>query len=141
MNYTEKDILIAILNEIIPEDKARGLPGAGTLNTNRPDILSEKYKVKDLIRDIDETIKSKSMTSKNELKILINTQLKSLKKTSFRMYNSLIISVFEVYYSAPEILEIISVLSVPPYPEGKFIEESDLLIFEDVFIRGKIYKD
>ena len=72
---------------------------------------------------------------------MINTQLKSLKKTSFRMYNSLIISVFEVYYSAPEILEKISVLSVPPYPEGKFIEESDLLIFEDVFIRGKIYKD
>ena len=71
----------------------------------------------------------------------ISNALNVLKKNDLREYNSIIFLVFEFYYSNTQILENISKQPVPPFPKGKLIEESDLLIFEDVYLRGKIFRD
>lgn len=62
------------------------------------------------------------------------------KRKDFRLANSVIIECLKAYYTDPEVLRRISAGTVPPFPDGNFLEDDDWTILEAVYERGPIYR-
>lgn len=62
------------------------------------------------------------------------------KKKSKRHFNEIVFKVITYYYTNEKVLSVISSQSVPPFPKGNFVKEGDLLLFEDVFLKGNIWR-
>ena len=67
--------------------------------------------------------------------------MKTLKQKSNRKFNELAFIIMRHYYTNDIILEAIGVKSRPPFPEGNSIPEGDMLLFESVYEKGKIFRD
>lgn len=129
-------ILQAILDCIIPSSDEFGMKGAWELINGDVKDFDQKTPLNILVESF--VINN---NSKNSLKDQVSEYLNFEKKNNPRLYNEVIFYVFKLYYSNQKVLEKISIQPSPPFPKGSIIEESDLLIFGDVFLRGKIYKD
>lgn len=49
--------------------------------------------------------------------------------------------IFEVYYQSDRVLEAIGLGARAPFPEGYDVKEGDLTLLEEVYLRGRIYRD
>ncbi|MBC8486721.1 MAG: hypothetical protein H8D45_11855 [Bacteroidetes bacterium] len=141
IKFKKLNVIKAIFNEIIPEDGINGKIGAGTLIDNSSDILKKNNFLNNFVFDVFNQLKAKSISSNKSFELHIINALNNLKKNDLKGYNSIIFLVFELYYSNSQILENIGKQPVPPFPTGRLIEDSDLLLFEDVYLRGKIFRD
>jgi hypothetical protein len=131
-----KEILEVIFDYIIPKSTEFDMISAAELIndekesiTNNPDLvrITASYSTR--------IIKTKKL--KDQIIELFNLE----KRKNLRIYNSIILFVFKLYYSNQRVLEKIGEQSSPPFPSGNILEETDLLLFEDVYLRGKVYRD
>lgn len=133
------DLLKILFNEIIPPNQIKSLPGAGDLiddNQRHFDFCTE---LKELNDELFAEIGSNDLGIVDEVARYIVNSFHGLKSRNIKAYNSIIFYVFEVYYSNCEVLGNIGEQAVPPFPQGNSVEDSDLTIFEEVYLRGKIY--
>lgn len=130
-------LVSAILNVIIPGDNEKNMPGAGSF-----DEFNDKHLhvCPELFHFINEYFNEEEVNRPSINKEKITEALKKYKSAKNKYYMSLIIYVIEFYYSRQEVLKLIGKQSNPPFPSGNDISESDLSVFEQVFIRGDIYR-
>ena len=140
---SEISTLKELFDYVIPATLNNGMPGASFLfdfevNFSASDILLFK-KVLTQISDF-----SKTKYEKEYVKLsIIDKQiiLKTLKQKSNRSFNELAFGIMRHYYTNNTILEAIGVKSRPPFPDGNSILEGDMLLFEQVYEKGQIYRD
>ena len=131
-----KKIIEIIFDFIIPQSKEFDMISSAEL------IDDEK---KNILNNIDliQTVKSysKNVEKEENLEKQIIQLFQIEKRNNSRLYNEIILFVFKLYYSNQKVLKKIGKQSTPPFPNGNILEETDLLLFEDVYLRGKIYRD
>jgi hypothetical protein len=140
---SEISTLKEFFDYVIPATSNNGMPGASFLfdfevNFSASDILLFK-KVLTQISDF-----SKTKYENEYVKLgIIDKQiiLKTLKQRSTRNFNALAFGIMRHYYTNNTILEAIGVKSRPPFPDGNSILEGDMLLFEQVYEKGQIYRD
>lgn len=130
-----------IYNEIIPPDQSNGVPGAGDL-IKEINILSDLCEeLRTFLVKVVKTFEIYPDASYKKKKEIIISSLNLLRKENRRDYNAIVVTIIIFYYSNQEVLTRLGVQSVPPFPSGNTIDESDLTIFGDVFLGGKIYRE
>ena len=140
---SEISTLKELFDYVIPATLNNGMPGASFLfdfevNFSASDVLLFK-KVLTQISDF-----SKTKYENEYVKLgIIDKQiiLKTLKQRSTRNFNALAFGIMRHYYTNNTILEAIGVKSRPPFPDGNSILEGDMLLFEQVYEKGQIYRD
>ena len=134
-------ILKDIFHFIIPVDNNK-LPGADYLLEKDIDFLQE---------DITLFINISNQISKESLKLYAKNFLKLNKeerknlliefsKKNKKEFINLALRVVTYYYTDSYILGKIGIKSIPPFPDGNYVIEGDLIMFEDVYLRGSIYR-
>jgi len=142
LNKDELKILTALFNFVIPSCSEKKTPSAGIL-CEAENAFSDQDIVlfKEVVAQIDniaDTIKGKVFVelSKEEVILTIN----HLKKQSARDYNNFVFRIVNYYYTNNKVLEAIGIQSSPPFPDGNFVIEGDLLLFEKVYLKGEVYR-
>lgn len=136
-------ILRELFDYIIPARVDNVKPGASFLfdfdvKYSASDILMFK-KVLAQISDFSKTQYEKEYAKLGTIDKQII--LKTLKQKSNRSFNALVFGIMRHYYTNDIILEAIGVKSRPPFPDGNSILEGDMLLFEQVYEKGKIFRD
>ena len=143
LDKEQKKTLTTVLNLIIPaneDDKMTSANDVGFFS------YMENVNIESFIQELLNTIIDESHNnygqeffalSSDEQLQLINV----LKRKHLRLFNSLTNHVFQCYYQNDNVLEAIGVEAQPPFPNGYFVEEGDILLLESVYNRGKIYRD
>lgn len=118
-----------ILDIIIPECKDRSLPSASQIKFDKIVKLNDFYiKIFDSLIEFDNVENQKF-------------DYKKFKKNNFKLIYELSLEVLKFYYSNETVLKIISKNSVPPFPNGNQIEKGNIMLLEEVYNKGKIYKE
>lgn len=86
-----------------------------------------------------EQLTGDSLYKKNHT--VITDYIIKTKRKNFRLLNEISVLLCECYYSNIEALKNINLPINPPFPEGNIIQNIDLSILEDVYNRGKKYRD
>lgn len=135
--------LNALLYLIIPPSENGKMPSATDINFFtymysenliswiRPGLLSiteESHKVYG--REFSERSPSEQMQ-------LIHT----LRRKLFRFFSHLTTHVMMCYYQNDHVLVALGLEPRPPFPSGYLVEDGDLTLLEDVYKRGKLYRD
>ena len=143
LDKEQKKTLTTVLSLIIPANEDDKMPSANDVGffSYMENVNIESFIQEVLITIIDESHNNYgqeffTLSSDEQLKI-INV----LKRKHLRIFNSLIDHVFQCYYQNDNVLEAIGVDARPPFPNGYFVEEGDVLLLESVYYRGKIYRD
>jgi hypothetical protein len=143
LDKEQKKTLTTVLNLIIPANEDYKMPSANDVGFS---LYIENVNIKPFIQEvliaiIDEAHNNYGQAfftlSLDEQLQLINV----LKRKHLRLFNSLTNHVFQCYYQNDNVLEAIGVDARPPFPNGYFVEEGDVLLLESVYYRGKIYRD
>jgi len=142
LNKEYKIILTALFNFVIPPSSDKKMPGAGLLCN-----IDNAIKVQDFSLFEGAIIKlndnSRIMYSKEFSKLSSEEAfliIEDFKNKSKRNFNSLVFKIINYYYTSNLVLEAIGIKSQPPFPDGNYVIEGDLLIFEGVYLRGEIYR-
>ena len=142
LNYEESLIIKELFNFIIPPSSDKKLPGAAYLCD-----LDNHFSVQDfsLFRKTIEQISdyANSEYSKDFSKLNTSLQLSlldDLKKKSKRNFNEIAFRIINYYYTSECVLKAIGQQSHPPFPDGNYVEEGDLSLFEKVYLKGAIYR-
>ena len=117
-----------ILENIIPECKKRSLPSASKINFDKSVKINDFYK-----KFFNLLIK---YNEGNEI-----FSVEKFKKNNFKLIYDLSLEVLKFYYTNESVLKVISKNSLPPFPNGNQIDKGDLLLLEDVFNKGKVYRE
>ncbi len=139
----EVSVLKELFDYVIPTRSNNVMPGASFLFDfgailSASDILV----LKKVLSQISDFSVSKYGKEYVELSIIDKRIiLKTLKQKSSRNFNESAFIIMRHYYTNDIILEAIGVKSRPPFPEGNSILEGDMLLFESVYERGKIFRD
>jgi hypothetical protein len=67
--------------------------------------------------------------------------INACKLVDVRLFSIMVSHLFKAYYTAPSVLNKIGAGSVPPFPNGNFLEEDDWSILEPVYERGSIFRE
>ncbi len=138
----EQIIFREFLNFIIPPGTDGRMPGACCLIDQYELTYSVFFlKLSKEIKQIIETscsLYKKKFTGLNsaEISFIFN----DFKIKNSGMFNQLATEIIQYYYTNIEVLKAIGVLSIPPFPDGNLVEEVDLLLLEQVFLKGRIYR-
>lgn len=65
----------------------------------------------------------------------------SKRRKNYRQFAIFLNHILIDYYSHPTIVERITKKDEAPFPGGNFVKEGDIYLLEDVYLRGKIYRD
>jgi hypothetical protein len=142
-NDMEDKKLEIVFNFVIPPSSDNKMPGAGFL------CEKENYFTTQDITLFNNTINQLSLDAQlefdkeftqldfQELSLI----LKVFKKKNLRNFNNLIFRINTYYYSNDRVLKAIGIQSRPPFPDGNFVIEGDLLLFEEVYLRGNICRE
>lgn len=130
-NIKELSFFQEILDAIIPANRELGLPSLKEIGLEKKAFLDSFYI--ELFKEIKNFINCKESVP-NEFKPDF------FKKERFKYFHELTIRGINAYYTCEEVLTILHLASVPPFPDGNFIPEDDLLLLEPVFLRGNIYR-
>ncbi len=143
LNQDEIVILTELFDFVIPPGKEGQLPGAGFLC--KMDIL---FSSEDLsfFTEIVKQLSDDSNSIFGKEFVCLSTDecrdlLRRFQKKSLRSFNELAFKIINYYYTNDRILEAIGIKSRPPFPDGNYVEEGDLLLFEDVYLRGQVYRE
>jgi len=143
LNPKDKLLLKELFNFIIPPSLNNVMPGAGFLFDN-----NYCFKLSDVIFFNNVVIKlySEYINPNNEGISRCDSSdlvpvIQKYQKNHRRDFNDLVFKVINYYYTDQHILHLIGIKESPPFPEGNLVDESDMLIFEPVYLLGKIYRD
>ena len=128
----ETEKLVSILKWIIPSGDT-GMPELELILHNLDLADPNHIQFVERSKIICRKVEKNQIESENDIN--------RLKKAHFRDFSVFVNSVLILYYSQKEVLLKLEVGGVPPFPEGNFVKEGDIYLLEDVFLRGKIYKD
>jgi hypothetical protein len=131
-NSKEVSFFQEILDAIIPADANSGLPSLKEIGFEQTVFVDSFYA--ELFDEIKSFINSKEFIP-NECRPDI------FKKEKFKYFHELSLRGINAYYTNEEVLSILHLASVPPFPNGNFVPEGDLLLLEPVFLRGNIYRE
>jgi len=143
LDKEQNKTLKTVLNLIIPANEDYKMPSANDVGfySYMENINSESFIQEALITIIDEShnnySREFSSLSADEQFQLVNV----LKRKHNRLFINLTNHVFQCYYQNDNVLEAIGVEARPPFPNGYFVKEGELLLLESVYNRGKIYRD
>jgi len=137
------DILKQLFDYIIPESKSKKLPSASFLVVNElPFSQMDNSYFLDTINNLTafaEIIYKKKILNMTNAELY--NLIESFQKKHRRDFTLFAQKVMQYYYTNKTILDKLDIKRIPPFPHGNSIEETDLLIFGNVFLRGKIYRD
>jgi len=135
-------MLNLIINTILPGDSTLNLPPASEINF---DSYIKTYDKQELINEFLNLTSHLSLSKFScEFAKLSNIDrlrvLEACKSTNIRLFVDFITNLFRAYYTNFQVLNSIQSGSVPPFPEGNYLENDDWEILGPVFERGKIYR-
>jgi hypothetical protein len=131
-----------LFNYIIPKSKSHQKSGAAILLDSK-EIFSDHFLhlLGKVIVILELLIKNKSKKIFNQYtdqeKIEIIDKFKNL---NIRIFNELSLNIIIYYYTNKKVLLSIDVKSIPLFPNGNFVEEGDLYLLENVFIKESLYR-
>ena len=136
-------MLKLILDTILPGDDGLGLPAASSIVYGQsldgnvsPDI------VKDFI-GILQTISLKAFNRSFD-QLGYSERLKAIydcRIASIRIFTSFLTYVLKTYYSDQRVLTTILAGTIPPFPQGNMLENTNWDLLEPVYKRGIIYRE
>jgi hypothetical protein len=135
--YTKQQLILLnfLFNYIIPESKSLEIPGASILlhsiddfSIESKNLIIKSISIIELILVEKIKIKSINLTEKEIVEIIVD-----FKNKNVRVFNELIFTIIKYYYCNENVLKSIKIKSIPPYPDGNFIEEGNILLLENVF--------
>ena len=145
LNDCEKErkiIIYEFLNFLIPPGSDGKMPGACSLvdhfELTCSDFFLKLSKETKQISEASCSLYKKKFTELNSAEI--SSILSDFKIKNSVMFNQLATQILHYYYTNIEVLKAIGFLSIPPFPEGNFVEEGDLLLLEQVFLKGRIFR-
>ena len=131
-----------LLDAVIPGDLKIGLPSASIVyKKNKIANLNLISKNSLLIEAVENELKEKyGIKSEVMESEQICYVLNIIKNKNIRPFYQFMIQVYQMYYSDRDVLGLIGVGSIPPYPDGNPVLDNDWSILEPVYSRGVIYK-
>ena len=143
---TQRDLLIAVLNRIVPSEG--DFPGAGDLGVAEfiDDVVGKSATLKRMFLEglAEIEIDSDAKHSKQFIE-LSNDQkdsiLRKIEASSPKFFNALVQQVYRGYYSNSHVITLLGLEARPPQPLGYELEPFDISLLESVKARGQIYKD
>lgn len=127
---------------IIPRENDKALSGSDVEFYK----FMKKYKKLSLLENYKKNIEisykkqtGDSLYKKNHIEIA--NYIVKTKRKNYRLINEISVLLCECYYSNIEALKKINLPTNPPFPDGNIIQNIDLSILEDVYNRGKKYRD
>jgi hypothetical protein len=127
--------LDALLELIIPEDLVRGLPSGSQVGLTCVDGVIEITKIVSFNSHAKLELPFHELELKDRLEIL-----DTVKLTHRKEINKIAKSLVESYFIQPKVLRLIGIEVSPPFPCGNTLEDGDLSLLEDVYLRGRIYR-
>ena len=142
LNENQLNSLHFLFNYIIPESKSLAIPGAAIL-LDTEEIFSDQFK-----NLIDKSLFIIECLIKNKSEIILNSKddnisielIDEFKSKNIRIFNELSFIIISYYYTNTNVLKSIKVKSIPPFPDGNFVEEGDLYLLEKVFIKKEFFR-
>ncbi len=132
-----------LMDAIIPGDAELSMPSASELSlTIRGQNIFEQVTAKRFLRTLDGICQerfSEDFENLNGAQML--TVINACKTQDFRLFTAFVTDLLKLYYTSPEVLTLIGVGSVPPFPHGNQLEDDDWSILEQVYERGTIYRE
>lgn len=143
LNTSEIFVLKKLFDFIIPPSSERSMPGASFLCEKDNFFSNEDHSLyRKLINQLlylSLSMHEKKFSQLNNYEI--TTVIHKMRKELIKEFNKLAFLVLRYYYTNKKVLDLIGVGSIPPFPDGNIIPEGDLLLFEQVYIKGKIYRE
>jgi len=144
----EARTLNAVLDEIIPEDPARGMPGAGSLDL-APRIAESARSIEALIAaglsELDRRAREQGAGGFASLPPAARrSALEALGASEPGLAGFLpnvVFHTYQAYYQHPRVLEALGLEPRPPHPKGYATEPNDLRLLEAVRARGPLYRE
>jgi hypothetical protein len=144
--YLDKEqnkMLTTLLSLIIPANEDYKMPSANDVGFFS---YMENKNIESFIQEVLITIikESHNNYSQDFFTLTTDEQLQLvniLKRKHIRLFISLTNHVFQCYYQNDNVLEAIGVEARPPFPNGYFVKEGELLLLESVYNRGTIYRE
>ncbi len=137
--------LSSVLDEIIPPNGERGMPGAGALGLAenvRAAALGLAPVVDAGLAALDERARAGGADGFTALASSARVELiEQIAGDHPAFLPSLIFHTYQAYYQHPEVLEALGMEGRPPHPKGYEIEPNDLTLLENVRARRKLYRD
>lgn len=132
-----------IFNEILPGDAAMAMPPGSAIDFDhyieREGCGQVVEEFCDVLRQVcDEKFADDFFDLDPESRL---AALNRCKTRHYRHFISFITESFRCYYSDPQVLTRLSTGSVPPFPAGNTIEDSEWDSLAEVYQRGKIYRE
>ena len=120
-------MLKTLLDTLIPGDNQLNMPSASLIDFN---AYQTKYGINNLVIDLllEITKISEEQFSKNFMDLNGEQRIKVLNKLKLkdiRLFSNFLEHVFKAYYSDKRVLSLIGSGSLPPFPDGNFIDEDD----------------
>lgn len=141
----EKSILVALLDVIIPADKARGLPSAAELNFL--EYLEEfgadhVPKIKEELGELNKEALDKTSSLFFELEKDKQAKLCDLlRETKHRFARTILVQTLNCYYQDSRVLAAWGRKAGAQFPGGNEVPQGDLTLLDPVRKRGKIFRD
>ena len=138
---TEREVLLCLAGQMIPESAEYGVPGA-----DDPLIFSDI--LRSLERDhaqLQEALHVVNEVAGGDITSLEQDELEQ-KLAAFRAAYPVLAGVIEAavarcYYRDDRVMASIGMEARPPFPEGYEVEQGDWSLLDPVRARGKIYRD
>ncbi len=144
----EQRTLAAVLDEIIPPNADRKMPGAGAIGVARfiedttlrqsPEtlpIVQKGLAAADELAFSRKATPFAALSPKDRLDVL-----RELESTTPSFLSSLIFPTFLGYYQSPAVGIALGIGSDPPHPKGYSMEPFDLALLDSVRRRPKLYR-
>lgn len=137
-NSHQRKLLTAALDQIIPPDEERGLPGAGEVG------------IADFIEEILRTNPAQQLAVVPGLEafgaLLASTgspeqAFEQVQEKEPGFVPTVVFHTYSGYYQHPRVMEALGIEPRPPHPQGYEMEPFDPALLAKVRQRGKLYRD
>ena len=134
-----------LLDELIPEDSGRRMPGAGSLGLGarlRRDAPEIMPAVDAGLQSLHERALAQGAAGFGALPAADRVaSLQALSEEQPGLIPALLFHLSRCYYAHPKVLSALGMPGRPPYPEGYEMEPNDLGLLDAVRERGRLYRE
>ena len=133
---SQRAILVALADTLLPGDETQGLPGAGELDfaaylSGQPADLQATIASIIEYFDLDFTDAHYNERSR---------RLQDFSDTEPETFRELLLAAYACYYQNDRVLVGIGLAEGPPFPRGNTVEEGDLSLLNPVIAAAKRYR-
>ena len=136
LDETGRQLLVALLDTLIPASEDGVMPGAGELDlvTYLIDSAPEALPViTGIVRQFDSGFASKSLEERCAI-------LDEFSRSNEALFTVLLFHTYACYYQEERVLVGIGSMAGPPYPRGNTVETGDLSLVNPVLALNKEYR-